>query len=105
MVNIVTKGQIHEKVQVEKKTAGGPTQVEVTHEETPNTGHIVVPQAHAEVTYSAGITKSLGNFQFARIDVGLKMPCAPDAENVQATYESVVAWVDTRAQQLTDQLP
>ncbi len=49
----------------------------------------------AYVSVSGGITKSLGNYEFVRIDVGVKMPCAPDRDSVVACYRENSDLVDT----------
>lgn len=41
----------------------------------------------AYVKASAGLTKSLGNYEFLRVDAGITMPCYPGV--VRETYEAI----------------
>jgi len=50
----------------------------------------------ATVSVKAGATVNLGNFESARIDVMLSMPCY--VEEVNFIYEQVKDWVDDRVQ-------
>ena len=40
----------------------------------------------AKVRVSGGVTKSLGNFEFARMDVAVELPCQPNETDLQHTY-------------------
>ena len=51
---------------------------------------------HALVDFSAGLTLNLGNFESARIDVRLALPCDP--RDRDAAFESAKAWVAARLQ-------
>ena len=48
----------------------------------------------ASISVKAGLTINLGNYESARVDVMLTMPCYP--EEVDSTYEDVKNWVDGR---------
>jgi aspartate/tyrosine/aromatic aminotransferase len=48
----------------------------------------------ASISVKAGFTKNLGNYESARVDVMLTMPCYP--EEVDRIYEEVKDWVDAR---------
>jgi hypothetical protein len=50
----------------------------------------------AEVGLAFGLTINLGNFEGARVDVSLKMPCY--AEEKDDCYEHVLSWVGERVQ-------
>lgn len=46
----------------------------------------------AEVSYSVGLTLNMGNYESARVDVGIKMPCY--VEEVDVTYRRIQAWAE-----------
>ena|SRR5210317_999800 len=48
----------------------------------------------ASISVKAGITINLGNYESARVDVMLTMPCYP--EEVDQVYEDTKNWVDSR---------
>jgi len=48
----------------------------------------------ASISVKAGVTINLGNYESGRVDVMLTMPCYP--EEVDATYNEVKEWVDSR---------
>lgn len=48
----------------------------------------------AVVGTTRGLTLNIGDYEFARIDVTLNVPCNPD--EVDTTYENVEAWVDAK---------
>jgi hypothetical protein len=50
--------------------------------------------APASISVKAGITINLGNYESARVDVMLTMPCYP--EEVDQVYEDTKNWVDSR---------
>lgn len=52
-----------------------------------------LPEHVARVRISAGITESLGNFEFVRIDASVEMPCAPNKESILKTKERVAKLV------------
>jgi len=56
----------------------------------------------ATVSVKAGFTKNLGNYESARVDVFLAMPCYP--EEVDGIYEQVKDWVDSRIEALYSQI-
>ena len=56
----------------------------------------------ATVSVKAGFTKNLGNYESARVDVFLSMPCYP--EEVDGIYEQVKDWVDARIEHLYSQI-
>lgn len=46
----------------------------------------------AEVGYGIGLTMNMGNFESARVDVSIKMPCY--VEEIDVTYRRVQAWAE-----------
>ena len=56
------------------------------------TEHFEGEPAVVEVTL--GMTVNLGNFESARLDVGVRMPCTP--ENVEATFAKAKAWCEEK---------
>lgn len=50
----------------------------------------------AEVSFETGFTLNLGNYQSARIHVGLKIPSNLDADSLDKSYEFVKNWVDVK---------
>ena len=49
---------------------------------------------HATVNVMLGLTANLGNYESARIDVGVRMPCNPD--DIEATYVQAKEWCESR---------
>jgi hypothetical protein len=84
-VNIETRDAIAEV----RKTVFGKE--EVSNERIRIRPFISTP---ANISVKAGITINLGNYESARVDVMLSMPCYP--EEVDDTYEDVKDWVDGR---------
>lgn len=54
----------------------------------------------AKVTVAMGLTKNLGDFNSARFDVAITVPCDPD--KVDAAYAAGAQWVDERLTELQD---
>ena len=48
----------------------------------------------AKVNFSVGMTLNLGNYESARIDVGVVMPCNPS--ELDHTFEQAKEWATTR---------
>jgi hypothetical protein len=48
----------------------------------------------ARVRVAGGITKNLGNYESARVDVMIELPCYPEASEVERTYEYASALLD-----------
>jgi len=47
----------------------------------------VIEGPPAKVRVSGGVTRSLGNFEFARIDVAVELPCQPNKDDIDHTYD------------------
>ena len=75
--------------------------VEVTSE---NVGTVTVPDNHASITVSAGITRNLGNYEALKYMVSLSLPCEPTAEDIEATYNSAKDWVDGKLSDINDEI-
>lgn len=61
-------------------------------EDTTESDRILVPDFQGEtgrVTISGGVTKSLGNFESARIDVSFSLPCHPTHEELIRTQDEL----------------
>lgn len=56
----------------------------------------------AQVTVSRGVTINMGNYQTARCDVGISLPCLP--EEVEEVYNYASSMVESRIQQETEEL-
>lgn len=50
----------------------------------------------AVVTFRAGLTLNMGNYETARVDVGIDFPC--DADKIDTAYKRAKEWVTTRLQ-------
>jgi hypothetical protein len=102
------------KIQIKKKTADA--QVTVKHStgaSVPQEEKVDIPediqvlestsaQVLAEVGMSAGFTKNLGDFNSARIDVHLKMPCR--VSDIDSAFVFVNEWVDSRIQKFQEEI-
>ncbi|QXN72668.1 hypothetical protein RCZAHN_59 [Rhodobacter phage RcZahn] len=82
----------------------GKVVAENSHEETPNLG--VKPNISGEqwcaVGFEASYTHNLGNYQSARVQVSLSIPC-PHSE-IDDVYDMAKSWVDARVQKLVEEL-
>lgn len=58
----------------------------------------------ATVGLKCGVTKNQGNFESIRIDVSLFLPCVPNPEDVEATFEEVKDWVDTKLNSIVEEI-
>lgn len=54
----------------------------------------------AKVGYSCGFTKNIGEFNSLRATVSIELPCAPNATEIEKTYELAVQFVDDKLQSL-----
>jgi len=54
----------------------------------------------ALVNYRNGATLNLGNYQSARVDIGITMPCSP--KKVNATLNKLIKDVDERVAELAE---
>ena len=68
-------------------------------EENTETHEVLVPQfpegvSPAKVSIGAGITKNLGNYESARVDVRIEMPALPEETEIARVASMVSEWVD-----------
>ena len=56
----------------------------------------------AEVGFTAGFTKNMGNFNSARVDITIRLPCQTD--EIDEAYEFAESWVTTRLQKQHEDL-
>lgn len=54
----------------------------------------------ATVGFSAGLTKNLGNYSSARVDVSLTIPCTTGT--IDNTFQEVVEWVNARMEEIIE---
>lgn len=71
----------------------------VVEEKIPVAGDIpqaegIIDEPSANVGVSVGLTKNLGNYESLKVTVSLYVPCKPEEEEIEATYEAVKGWVD-----------
>ena len=92
-------GNLQTSVKVSSKESG-VEEVSVDNIESVSIKVPAVTNPHAMVGISHGITLNLGNFQFARIDVSITVPCAVD--KIDQTYSELAKDVETKLQGLTD---
>lgn len=50
----------------------------------------------ANIGVSMGLTKNLGEYNNIKFQVSIHMPCQPDAQDIEDTYEQCKAWVDDK---------
>ena len=90
-----------------KKTETGSAEVRVSRSKRGETseeraGRIsesVAPSTEggpARIEFGAGATINMGNFESARIDVRLSVPCKLDPESIDSAYEFAREWVSSR---------
>lgn len=48
------------------------------------------------VSFGAGLTIGLGNYEFARVDVRIEVPCKASADALDVTYDFAQGWVSDR---------
>lgn len=90
----VTAQPITRHTQVSLRAAGNAEPLDEGHEnETLGTVRVATGQ-QARVRFGAGLTINLGNFESARIDVQVELPC--DADNITAALEEATEFVHTR---------
>jgi len=87
---------------VTKTHADGSIETDETHEE--EVGAVNVPDNAARVTVEAGITRNLGNYESIRYHVSLTLPCLPEAEDIDETYNSAKEWVDDKLSSINEEV-
>lgn len=92
------------------KAAGGSAQVEVSSDKVPEVNKVETfstePQEiegpPAVVEVGIGKTVNLGNYESARVDVKLTVPCTNDSDAIQATYSDALEWVGERCVEVSN---
>lgn len=94
------KGTVKEEVTSTGKDADGEVtkKTEVKQDKEVNLGTVEVPTQHALVEFSASMTKNLGNYESAKVHVGLTMPCDP--EKIEEAFEYASGWVNGKLEQV-----
>jgi len=64
-----------------RRTAYGAEQTTVETVRVP-----IFHTAPARVRVQGGVTKNLGNYESARVDVMIELPCYPEASEIERTY-------------------
>ena len=79
----------------DKKKKGKPVVVEASHKEWILETRTFDPTKPPVVLKLAlGLTKNLDDYQFARMDLGVEIPCMP--EEVPEYYERARKWITTK---------
>lgn len=60
--------------------------------------------ALAEVGFSCGLTKNLGNYESMKFEVRIMIPCDPTAEEIEATYSAAKEWVDGKVTEINAEI-
>lgn len=58
----------------------------------------------ASVHVSVGITRNLGNYESVKINVGVTLPCRPDADEIEQTYTEAKGWVDSKIEAINEEV-
>jgi hypothetical protein len=72
-------------------TAYGNQVEEVTHELIVPTFEGVTP---ARVRLTGSVTKNLGNYNSARVEASIEMPCLPEASEIARVSKLIADWID-----------
>jgi hypothetical protein len=81
MTKIINPGRVEIRQSVGSKgeTHEGTDSHPIVHQEVLNTQ---VNQSNtSQISVSLGLTKSLGNYEFARVDVTVTEPCSPESKD------------------------
>lgn len=76
---------------------------EVTTSEVVEVPAVMTPNP-ALVEVAIGLTRNLGNFESIKINVGIRIPCEVDEDEINATYATAKEWVDTKINEFNDEL-
>lgn len=77
-----------------KRTAYGEDSFAAGRDDTETVRVPVFHSAPARVRVSGGATQNLGDYNSARVDVSVDMPCLPEATEIQRVYEMLSGQVD-----------
>lgn len=67
-------------------------------------GLVVVEGPHAEVSVEMSFTKNLGNYQSARLQVGVKVPSNIDQPSMDTAFQYAQQWCDEKLQGMVKEL-
>lgn len=56
------------------------------------------------VGVTVGVTRNLGNYESLKASVSISIPCALDAEEIEATYEQAKNWVDSKVNEINQEV-
>lgn len=73
-------------------------------EKTESLGLVVVEGPLAEVNVELGFTKNLGNYQSARLQVGIKVPSNIQQDALDSSFEYAKQWCDAKLQSMIKEL-
>ncbi len=80
--------------QVSLRAAGSAEPLDEGHENEVLGSRIIAAESLARVRFGAGLTINLGNFESARIDVQVELPC--DVDGITEALEEATEFVHTR---------
>jgi len=69
-------------------------------EEEETLGVVHTAEAPAYVTFSMGLTKNMGDFNSLKFHVGITIPCAPNADEIDLTYSEAKGWIEGKVNDL-----
>lgn len=58
----------------------------------------------ANIGVTVGMTKNLGDYNNIKFQVSIHMPCRPDAEDIEETYNNCREWVDEKVNAFNDEI-
>lgn len=64
----------------------------------------LIPEPHATVGLSMGVTRSTGNFESVKAQISLFIPCSNNADDIEATYYEVKDWVDGKVTEFNNEV-
>lgn len=89
------------EVDVTKKTNGS----ELSHSYTEKVAGVVLNDTpHATVSFKAGTTKNLGDYNSARVDVMVTLPTEASEEGLEAAYNYAYEWVDQKMAEIDESM-
>lgn len=56
------------------------------------------------VGVNVGITRNLGNYESIKVSVSLSVPCAPDGDEIEETYNQAKNWVDSKINTINEEI-
>jgi len=106
-------------VTVKKKTA--PVAVETTVQEaqaiisktmpdgsesssSESLGHELIAGPIVKIEVSVGLTRNMGDYESIKFHVGITMPSAMDADEIEETYTSAKNWVDEKVNEMNAEI-